>query len=291
MKKQLIVLLLSLSTSLFSIDYTLGSSYPFVKDQVPIVLEGYFSPMAQASMKDDTPGHLNYSDGALAAFYNFYFGKEHALSFEVGYSQMNLNWKQNPRFNEQHFHTAIFTAAYITTAIENWRYVLMGGAHMQLDHSSTFGVGTLWGRYNYSDNVGFHVGFTGQGNQFKCYFFPILGFDWRLTKNIFANIVFPLDFSLHFFLSPEWDIAASYRSFGGWYRSFMKADNDQAFTVHGNGADIGIYYRSTHFEFALYGGPAFGGWIQIKNQHHPRHSEYYKFNWAPFGGAQAKVLF
>lgn len=285
----------------FALDYTLATDYCFVHKKDRIFVDGYFATNSSADIdKHGFKGaDLNYSEGAGAIFINAYPAENHSLSFEFGYGYMKLDFDKNPSFKQKHFHDAIFSAGYITTAIENWRWVFNLGFHANLDHfnmgNNAFYTGMIWGRLAYSLPLGIHIGVVGQAGVKSTYLFPILGFDWYFHKQWKINAIFPLDFSLHYYFAKNWSSALSYRSFGGWYRSFHRVgshetDPNSMFSVHANGLDLGVYFDSRHFSIGLFGGCNFGGWILIRNSHGAK-PIYYHFDYAGYGGAKACLEF
>jgi len=302
MKKLLIIFILLIFPILtHALDYTLATDYCFIHRRDRVYVDGFFTPVAGASIdkRGFRGSDLHYAEGAGAIFINAYPAEDHALSFELGYSYMRLNWDQNPAFKQDHFNDAIFSIAYITTAMKQWRWVVNLGVHANLDNfnmgSNAFYTGTIWGRLAYSDPLGIHIGVVGQTGVKSTYLFPILGFDWYFHRQWKINAVFPLDFSLNYFFAKNWSTALSYRSFGGWYRSFHrvgKKENlpESMVSVHANGLDLGIYFNSKHFSAGVFGGANFGGWILIRNRHGAK-PIYFHFDAAAYGGVKASLEF
>lgn len=285
----------------FALDYTLATDYCFVHKKDRIFVDGYFATNTAADIdKHGFKGaDLHYSEGAGAVFINAYPAEDHFLSFEFGYGYMKLDFDRNPAFKQKHFHDAILSVGYITRAIDNWRWVFNLGVHANIDHfnmgKNAFYTGMAWGRLAYSRPLGIHLGVVGQSGVKSTYLFPILGFDWYFHQQWKINAIFPLDFSLHYYFAKNWSSALSYRSFGGWYRSFHRVGHhetnpDAMFSVHSNGLDLGIYFDSCDFSIVLFGGCNFGGWILIKNRHGAK-PIYYHFNYAGYVGTKACLEF
>lgn len=302
MKKSLTALIVLILPALgFALDYTLATDYCFVHKKDRIFVDGYFAANSHADIdKHGFKGaDLQYSEGAGAVFINAYPAENHYLSFELGYGYMKLDFERNPSFKQKHFHDAIFSLGYITTAIENWRWVFNLGFHANLDHfnmgNNAFYTGMIWGRLAYSRPLGIHIGVVGQSGVKSTYLFPILGFDWCFHQKWKINAVFPLDFSLRYYFAKNWSSALSYRSFGGWYRSYHRVGHHETnpnsmFSVHANGLDLGIYFDSRHFSIGLFGGCNFGGWILIRNRHGAK-PIYYHFDYAGYAGGKACLEF
>lgn len=302
MKRSILFLIVLILQALaYSLDYSLATDYCFVHKKDRVFIDGYFTANSSAAIdKHGFKGsNLRYTEGAGAIFINAYPAKDHAFSFEFGYSYMKLDFDDNPSFSQKHFHDGIFSIGYITTAIRDWRWVINLGVHANFDHfnieANAFYTGMIWGRLGYSQPLGIHIGVVGQSGVKSTYLFPILGFDWHFLKQWKINAIFPLDFSLHYYFTKNWSSALSYRSFGGWYRSFHrvgKRENnpESMFSVHANGIDLGIYFDSLHFSIGLFGGANFGGWILIRNRHGAK-PIYYHFDYAGYAGGKACLEF
>ncbi len=297
----IILIALILPALAYSLDYSLATDYCFVHKKDRVFIDGYFAINSSADIdkRGFRGSNLNYAEGAGAIFINAYPAEDHSLSFEFGYGYMRLNFDDNPSFKQKNFHDGIFSIGYITTAINGWRWVLNLGVHANLDHfnmgNNAFYTGMIWGRLAYSEPLGIHIGFVGQTGVKSTYLFPILGFDWYFHRKWKVDAIFPLDFSLHYYFVKNWSSALSYRSFGGWYRSFHRVgsrenDPESMVSVHANGLDLGIYFDSRHFSAGVFGGANFGGWILIRNRHGAK-PIYYHFDYAGYGGVKACIEF
>ena len=293
--------LLIVPLSSYALDSALLTDYSFVHDRDYLNVEGYFSAFSESKItkKGFQGSHLHYGEKGGSVFLNAYPSQKHAFSLQMGYGLTNLHWRQNPAFKQKAFNDGILSLGYISTAIEHWRWVVNLGAHANLDHFSwtrnTFYRGMLWGRLASRKTVGVHLGVLGQSGVKSTYLFPILGFDWAFHKKWKLNAIFPLDFSLHYFFAKNWSSSLSYRSFGGWYRSFHRVgkkenDPESMVSVHFNGVDLGIDFNTSHFKAGVCGGTNFGGWMLIRNRHggNPR---YFHFDRAAYIGARASFQF
>ena len=284
-----------------SLDYSLATDCCFIHKKERIYLDGYFAGVAPASIdkKGFRGSNLKYAEGAGAIFINAYPAEDHALSFEFGYGYMNLDWDKNPAFKQTQFNDGVFSIGYITTAMDQWRWVVNLGVHANLDHFSlsnnTFYSGMIWGRLAYSQPLGIHIGVVGQSGVKSTYLFPILGLDWHFHTKWKINAVFPLDYSIHYLFAKHFSAALSYRSFGGWYRSFHRVGKKEmspksTVSIHGNGVDFGVYFNSHHLSAGVFGGANFGGWILLRNSHGAKPT-YFHFDAAAYGGIKGCIEF
>ncbi|MBF5060142.1 DUF6268 family outer membrane beta-barrel protein [Candidatus Neptunochlamydia vexilliferae] len=284
-----------------AVNYTLATDYCFIHRKERVYIDGYFAAVGGADIdkKGFRGSDLHYSEGAGAIFINAYPAEDHALSFEFGYGHMRLDWDKNPAFNQKNFNDAVFSIAYITTTIPDWRWVVNLGVQANLDRfnmgNNAFYRGTVWGRLAYSRPIGLHIGVVGQSGVKSTYLFPILGFDWSFHEKWQLRAIFPLDFSLNYYFAKHWSAALSYSNFGGWYRSFHRvskraADPNSMVSVHATGLDLGINLNTRYVYVGVFGGVNFGGWILLRNRHGAK-PRYFHYDPAGYVGAKAALKF
>ena len=296
-----ILVALSLASSLSAFDLCLATSYPYVDNYHYLDWENYLSIVAPASV--DKSGFRNsdfkYAEGASSYFINAYIDDHNALSFQLGYGLMKIDWDQNPFFNQEYFHDAVFSIAYITTALENWRWIFNLGAHVDAEHwdpiNYAFYNYTMWGRYQAFDCLGLHVGLVATSGNERTQVLPILGLDLNMGKKWKLALVYPCEGSLNFTPYPFWTISATYRGFGGYYKSFHRVGANEPLpravvSVFSTGFDLGMTLRSTFAKLEFYGGYNIGGWMEIANQHGDN-KRYVHFDGAGYFGIQASVAF
>lgn len=291
-KSLLFLLLFGLSIRLHALDYAMATDYLFLCEKSPLHFDAFYSQVAKADFKESRFDAIRYKEGGATIFINAFPKDKHALSFQLGYSLMDLNWNKNPDFNKKFFQDGIVSAAYVTTAIDQWRFVTAIGAHIDLDYfdlkNHSFYTGTFWGRFQAADNLGLHVGTTGQTGIDNTYVFPILGFDYFFAKCMVLSLIYPFEFSLHGYFSKEFSLGISYRCFGGWYRSYHRVGKNEPqpesiFTLHSSGVDIGAYYKTSKISIAAVVGGNIGGWILIKDKDN-KNPHYFHYKHAPYAG-------
>lgn len=273
--------------------------YYFVDPEHPIHLAGRYRQLGPAEFEQHHRGHLNYADGYGAAFFTHFFNIDNSLTLGLGYDYMHLGWDKNPRFGQENFHYADISLGYVSTAIEKWRWIINAGATVE---ANTFDFGQtgvyhamLWGRYAANAVLAWHAGFLGWYGIENGYALPIFGFEWKMSQNWKANVIFPLDFSLNYSFDDYWSLEAAYSGFGGPYRYPRRASDgrngfhDPIFEIYSKGVDLNLLYKFDHLLLvAIGGGWNFGGWIYVKD-HHNHRGKYFKYDSAPY--AQATVAF
>lgn len=245
--------------------------------------------------------HLHFADAYGAACYTHHLNAHNALEFQLSYANMKLDWDENPRFKQDHFNLGIASLGWTSNSIEKWHWNLnlalsADAAHPNLAKTGVY-RGLMWGRYAFTKDVGFHVGFFGFTGIRTTRTLPVAGIDWKWHEKWKLNAIFPLDFSLLYNITDSWVASVAYTAFGGPYRFPWRVHgghgrfHDAIVEVNSNGthADLTYHYLS-NFSAGIGGGWNFGGWILTRN-HKGHHGRYYKFDSAPYGQAHLKFAF
>ncbi len=164
----------------------------------------------------------------------------------------------------------------------------MTRAALILEKSGVY-YGLMWGRYQFTEKAGVHVGWNGHYGIKNGYLLPLLGFDYRFLPRWQLNLIFPIDFSLTYWINPNWSCLVKYATFGRLYRHPWRIHGgigrykDGIFEVYSSGAEIDLVYNFRgQLNAGICAGENFGGWILIMDHdnHHPR---YFKYDSAPYG--------
>lgn len=281
--------------------YELVTDYAFVNKEHPVHFDGEFREVGKA--KFYTHGakgtHVEYEDAHAFAYYSHYLTPDNALSWKVGYSFLDFNWLQNPRFSENDYHFVNASLGWISTSLKNWRWILSAGVSVDAQ-SFNFGntgvyYGLMWGRYAFSQDIGMHAGWAGYVGVKNGYLFPIIGIDWKAGKNWKFNAIFPLNVSIEYLFNRYWSSLLQLTTFGRPYRFPIRAQGGKEhfrngiFEVYSKGLELDVKLNTGDtFLVSFGGGWNFGGWILIKDQDN-HHGKYYKYNGAPY--IQAKLAF
>jgi hypothetical protein len=293
--------ILPLSLVLFS--YTQLSDYSFVHTCKHAHIRSEYRQIGNAEFDSSSVkgSKLAYADGYANLFLSHHLNRHNALSWEAGYTYMNIDWDENPRFSQKQFNIGTASLAWISTSVDCWRWILRGGASVDT-HSFNFGHtgvyhGLLWGRYQHTERLGLHLGAFGYGGIHNYYVMPVIGFDWLMSCKWRLNVIFPLDMAIRYYMSENWTLKVAYSGFGGPYRYPFRARGGEGsysspiFMIHSNGADIDLkYHYKNTFYVSIGGGYNFGGWILIRNNEN-HHGKYYDYNTAPYALADFGLTF
>lgn len=277
------------------------SDYHFIDPDRPWHVEGRTRYIAPAKFENHHQGHVNNDDTDAAVYYTQFFNDENSLTYEIGYDFLRFKWKRNPRFSQNNFNYLSASLGYVSTTLERWRWIANAGFSVdaaRLDFAkSAVGHVMLWGRYNFSECCGVHVGMVGWYGVLNGHAWPIIGFDWKFSEKWRANAIFPIDYSLNYAIDENWSLEAAYSNFGGPYRYPRRAHDGKngfknpIFSFFSNGIELLLKYQFEHLlRVSLGGGWNFGGWIYIKDSHN-HHGKYFHYNSAPYAQGNLEFTF
>ncbi len=290
---------LCLISSVYS--YELITDYAFVNKKHPVHFDGEFRDVGKAKFYTHPikGSHAEYRDAHAFLYYSHYVTPDNSLSWKVGYSFLDFNWLKNPRFSESDYHFVNASLGWVSTSVQDWRWILATGVSVdaQTFNFGQSGVyyGLMWGRYHFSDTIGMHIGWAGYAGVKNGYLLPILGIDWRTGKHWKFNAIFPVNVSIEYLFNKYWSSAVEVATFGRPYRFPMRIHGGKGkfhngiFEVYSYGVELDMKFQTGGGLLASFGGGwNFGGWILIKD-HDNNHAKYYKFDGAPY--AQGKLAF
>lgn len=279
-----------------------GSGYYFVDREHPIHLDANFRYVGSADFKSSRykHSHVNYADSKDKLYFSFFPSCKHTITVGLGYQYLKFDWNKNPRFRGDNYHYGDFSLAWISEAVQDWRFVVSGGFTVDAKkfdiHDSGVGYAFGFGRYCVSEDFGLHVGAVGWAGIRNGYALPIAGIDWQMSRCFRLHAIFPHDISLRFYFHPNWFLSASYEPFGD-YRYPRRAHDgiggfkDAIFEVYSRGAELRLnFFKGFCLEAGLGGGYNFGGWLYVKNKHNHK-AKYFHYKGAPYGHAYLNFNF
>lgn len=265
---------------------------------LPIGMSGTYLRVFPARLRDpEFEGeHLSYFQTNAAYAYTHACNPYCGWIFGAGYVGTELDWKENPFFDEKFFSYVNFNLGGYTKATPDWTWVLTGTMFMDtavldLRNYALYQV-VLHGKYFFSPCVAFDVGFLIEAGLKRGKAWPILGIEYDPTDRFSLHLVYPFDISVSYDIFPMLTIAGSLR--------FLR---DRHRTLEINPLPMGIYeYETTGYECDLtfspfenlaitaFAGSTFNGRIKITNQnnHHP---SFIKFTGSFYSGAAALLAF
>lgn len=239
---------------------------------------------------------LRFSEWQSNAYYTFPCFYRTALSIGGGYSDTAVIWRQNPFFRETHYNNLITSINLFSEAICDWTW--QGGFSIAVDTDAwnwadyALYTTTIWGRYDYCDYLGLHIGFVEQSGIEKDRIFPIIGFDYQLFDCWKLNLVYPVNMSLVYTINDAWSVAFAGRVFNSRHRVGKDEPLSRGiFEYRNTGAEFGVSYTPGDFASAnIHVGSALGGDLKVSNRH-DHHSVHVKINSVIYAGGAIQFRF
>lgn len=245
----------------------------------------------------DFKGHkVQYAEAEAEAGMTVYYCPRHTEGLRVAaaFSPSYLKWHDNPWFDQDHFNLFKVSVSGFTKRMHRWFWRSEIGINFDTeDWSSKFTSYDVlfWGRYEYSENLGFHIGFLGQTGLEMDLYFPIIGFDWAISKKWKLQAVFPMNISLNYLVNSHWSIGIAGRLFSPRFRVPHKDHSLKPLVRYINaGAEFIIEYETESVSANIHAGSTLGGTLRLADTHghHVRH-----FNLKPsaYAGTGINVKF
>lgn len=241
---------------------------------------------------------LHYSESQVDISGVFYYNACHkeALAAQVAYNVTQLYWKENPLFDQRNFNNIGIAIGGVSQRLCGWTWQAYAALNMDsknagLNNYTTYDL-LLWGKYNYRDNIGVHVGFLGWTGLKIDKILPILGFDWTFCDKWTVNAVFPLNISVVYAYSDTLSVTAAGRFFWNRHRIEKHALLSQGVWEYRNsGIELGANYAYRNLaSLNVHAGYAFGGNVKLSNRNH-KHTRKFEFDGSPYVGGELAIHF
>src|SRR3972149_2876715 len=120
--------LFSLVILLFSSSLIAGG-YTFVDRKHPFHVDTDVRAVQKASFSSSRfkDSHVTYADSYDTLYYSFNVNDKNSLSLGLGYSYLQFDWDKNPRFRGDRYQYGNLSLTWISTSLENWRWVITNG--------------------------------------------------------------------------------------------------------------------------------------------------------------------
>ena len=225
----------------------------------------------KSDLEEGTPGDIGFHLTKVRLRGPLYGNKDRALGFLLGYKFSVLSWDENPFFSQEDFHNLELGIQTMRRDFEHW--TLRGGVSTVFDlcngnigSSNTLYKGMIWGVYDYSENLDFHVGLLGKVGLHDDSILPILGLEWKPSEDWIVSLVFPLKMRVEYFINESWSVILRPRVQMNRYRlSSDEAVNPRGFFEYRNyGGELAVKYKEGEtWNAILFGGWCGGGSIKV----------------------------
>lgn len=237
-------------------------------------------------------GHVGV-EGIFAFYGNSCFGE--AAYFEADLSQTLIRWKENPYFSQEDFNCLSLSLGGFTERATGWKLWAEIDVNIDTDHACKSDYytydGFLWGRYNYSETLGIHVGFLGETGMKIDRVYPILGVDWQAMENLKLNLVFPLNISAVYMIDDCLAVAVAARFFQSRFRVGEDEPVPRGLVCYRSvGIEFAVSHTLSWIQSNVHIGYNTGGILKVANRHYENRHRF-KFKSAPYYGGEVRVLF
>lgn len=249
----------------------------------PFRIEGEFDTVRSASIKNDKYkgqelGFSNWRAAAGSAFCYLAYARE-AYAAALSYNYTRLCWEENPYFKQSEFQQYSLFLRLFSNRFCDWIWVgqcaiNMDGDQWDFNYYTNYDL-TLWGQYDYCENIDLHIGFIVQTGMKIDRVYPIFGFDWEFNKCWKLNAIFPVNISLQYEFDKSLTGSFGMRFFDVRYR----VDKDEPlsmglFSYRNSGVELALLYKKNPcLEGNIHVGSTIGGMVRIsdKENKNPKH--------------------
>lgn len=213
----------------------------------------------------------------------------------LGWTQDDLDWNQNPFFHQKKFQQVSLGLAAFTSRAENWDWRAVAKANIDPEHLNFQEYLTwdflVWGRYKLNCDWGVHFGLLALTGMKIDRVYPIIGFDWTISRKWTLNAVFPTNISLLYKYSCNWTFNLAARFWEVRHRTSENQPLPRAVWIYRNaGIELGTTYKWKGWLANIHAGYAVGGKLKIANKHY-RHKHNLNFNGSPYAGGEISYNF
>lgn len=125
--------------------------------------------------------------------------------FGIAGNNTHYNLPGNPYFEPRNVSQVSFLLSAYSQRFFCWQWQVQ--VAVTCDPRHLFYVGynyydfLVWGRYDWREDVNFHVGFAAQSGLDIDRFYPVVGMDWQANEKLTFSCVFPLNMSIKYMIT------------------------------------------------------------------------------------------
>lgn len=267
--------------------------------KTPFSFSGFIDAVGKAKInkgffKDDDFQFAIANAEAAAVFYYCPAYSEGA-NIALAYTETYYGWKENPWFDQTHFHTLTLSLGGFTKRLNRW--IWRGQVQVNYDGFDKFDSEyfnynlLLWGRYEVCRSVGIHMGFFAETGMNMDRIYPVIGFDWQIAKRWKLNAVFPFDMNLQYLFNQNWTFCLAGRTFDSRHRVGPKESHPRYVARYSNfGIEAMIRYEGYGTIANIHAGFTTGGMFKVANEHN-HHPYHYHLDPAGYVGGAIETKF
>jgi hypothetical protein len=204
-----------------------------------------------------------------------------------------LRWKENPYFDQKNYETASVSLSGFSNRLPDWLWKADLTAFLDTDPGDLekylYWDILLWGRYDYCEDFGLHMGFYAITGMKIDRVYPIIGIDWRCWRKLNLNLVFPVDISALWEFNDCWNAGVALRFFESRHRVGKNENLPRAlWDYRTSGMEFAVNYNCTDYiHVNFHAGYTLGGKLKIADRGNddPHH---FKFKSSPYIGGELR---
>lgn len=266
----------------------------------PFTIHVYGDAIGKANVhKCGRLGDLSFATGQAEFSFIYYYDpcNQEGLNLTLSYQNTYLDWTRNPYFNQEDYSTVSLTLGGFSKRLCDW--IWQGQVSINFDNVEHWDFDdymnydlVLWGRYEWCDDVGIHIGFLAQTGMRIDRVYPVVGVDWHYSEKLKLSFVFPLDISATYHFSPCWSLALAGRFFDQRHRVGDHQHLSKGlWSYRSGGGELALnYHLGKRFEANVHAGYNCGGRLKVADRgYHDRRR--FKIDGAPYAGADLSLKF
>ncbi|MBS0623232.1 MAG: hypothetical protein JSS62_01260 [Verrucomicrobia bacterium] len=272
-------------------------SFPAPPPFYPFSLGGSYTNVAPAAFTTPgTTGKLHYVQYDANFSYTHPFSETHGLIFGTGWVGVDLNWANNPDFNETNFNYIDFSFGGFSKVFSNWVWTLNIAAFLDTQQFSfsdyALYQSVLWGKYTWNPCIELDFGFLLELGLNQDFVWPILGFIYNYNDRLRLHAVYPIDMTLEYDLMPTLTAAGAVRILRNRHRV---ADNEPlpqaVFLYQTWGLEFDLEYKPVPWFFVNgFVGSTTPGNLTISNRDNTSSTDF-KFKSSFYAGLNSALSF
>ncbi|NGX42857.1 MAG: hypothetical protein K940chlam7_01145 [Chlamydiae bacterium] len=292
MKKRLISIILGFFLLTFSL---VTAEHCHNQSRIPFFGGARYDDIRRADIKESghKGEHLKYSIGTayLGSVVCYNPCREEGFTLSAAYTRTRLDWDENPEFDKSEYNTLSASISGFSNRLPDWEW--KGNITFNIDTDSfdfekyaTWDL-LLWGRYDYCNNLGLHIGFYSITGMKIDRVYPVIGFDWNCWRNLKINAVFPMDMSLIWVFNCKLETGAAVRFFESRHRVGKNENLSMAlWTYRTYGAELFLNFNYSEYIHAnVHIGESLGGKLKIADRHYGK-AHHFRTKCAPYIGGE-----
>ncbi len=241
--------------------------------------------------------HVKFFTATVQAEGVVYYNPCHSegIGLGVGYIRSYFEWKQNPRFKTRNLDQVAFTISGFSERLKDWNWHGQLTANWEPRYHELWRYTNydiiLWGRYAYQEHVNLHFGFIALTGMKIDHIYPIIGFDWSFANRWKLNLIFPLNISLIYGISPSLSASLAARVWDIRYRFGKDQPKARSLLEYRNqGVELGINYSKGRIAANIHAGITLGGQFRTFNSD-SKSKHHFNMNSAAYAGGEAVFKF